>query len=193
MYVVGENKTSYRSKGQRIHVHVDVHEETIEMVHALKEDFTKNLKSFKTFKEDAEKTLYLKYKKYTKLSAVVNLYNVKTRNEIIDKEFTEMLHAFMDYYHIKLNCLHLCMNLREFMKYEKIYTYLNDCILYRKEYMNAKSCHACGNSRWKIFSRENSEENNVCQGSMVFFSYSSFSKDVSKLEDIKSVDMSCRG
>ena len=35
------------------------------------------------------------------------------------------------------------------MEYEKIYVCHNDCILYRKEFMDASKCLVCETSRWQ--------------------------------------------
>lgn len=35
------------------------------------------------------------------------------------------------------------------MEYEKIHVCPNDCIIYKKEYVNVESCPICDDSRWK--------------------------------------------
>ncbi|RVW66354.1 hypothetical protein CK203_065181 [Vitis vinifera] len=55
---------------------------TVEMVHAIEDEFMTDPMSFKKLLEDAEKPLYPSCIKFTKLSALVKLYNVKARNEL---------------------------------------------------------------------------------------------------------------
>ena len=60
---------------------------TVEMIHAMKDEFMEDPISFKKLLEDAEKPLYLGCVKFTKLSALVKLYNVKARYGWSDKSF----------------------------------------------------------------------------------------------------------
>ena len=64
---------------------------TVEMVHAIEDEFMTDPMSFKKLLEDAEKPLYPSCIKFTKLSALVKLYNVKARYGWSDKSFSDLL------------------------------------------------------------------------------------------------------
>ena len=64
---------------------------TVEMVHAIKDEFMTDLISFKKLLEDAKKPLYPGCIKFIKLSTLVKLYNVKARYGWLDKSFSYLL------------------------------------------------------------------------------------------------------
>ena len=68
----------------------DVHS-TIEMVQAAHEDCKNDLESFQRLLKDVEKPLYSGCINCTKLSALIKLYNLKTRFRWSDKSFLELL------------------------------------------------------------------------------------------------------
>ena len=88
-------------------------------------------------------------------SAVMGLFNLKSKHCWTDVSFTKLLEFLQSllpdghvlpkstYYAKKLMCpLDL--------DYIKIDACLNDCVLYRNEYMNLDECPRCGESRYKI-------------------------------------------
>ncbi|XP_074297920.1 uncharacterized protein LOC141628719 [Silene latifolia] len=103
---------------------------------------------------DLEKPLYTGCIKYNKLSALLNLYNLKVGHSWTDQSFTALLELLMDillpdnvlpnntYEAKKILCT---MGLR----YEKIHACPNDCILYLDEFESLKICPECNVSRYK--------------------------------------------
>lgn len=65
--------------------------ETIEMVNATVENFEENPEKFHELLLDAEKPLYEGCPDFTKLSAIVQLFNLKGKYGVSDKFFTELL------------------------------------------------------------------------------------------------------
>ena len=127
---------------------------TLEMVHAMKDEFMIDPISFKKLLEDAEKPLYPGCAKFTKLSALVKLYNVKARYGWSDKNFSDLLQILGDMLPVNsempLSMYEAKKTLNALgMEYEKIHACPNDCILYKNELHDAFSCPTCGMSRWK--------------------------------------------
>ena len=94
--------------------------------------------------EDSEKPLYT-CSKYTKLSVVLELLRVKASGGWSDKSFTSLLGLLCDMlpkgnlmpedtYRAKKVLCPLGLQV------EKIHACKNDCILYRKEYADLRSC-----------------------------------------------------
>ena len=129
-------------------------EELIDMVEAIKEDFTGNAEIFQKLLLDAEKPLYERCKKYTKLSAIVKLFNLKAKSGMSDKCFSNMLSIIADMLPddnvlpSSNNEAKRCLSVFG-MDFQKIHACPNDCILYRKEYKEAVECPTCGTSRFK--------------------------------------------
>ena len=69
---------------------------SIEMVEATQEVYKDYPELFERLLEDAEKPLYPSCKNFTKLSALVKLYNLKTRYGWFDKSFSELLKSLSD-------------------------------------------------------------------------------------------------
>lgn len=65
-------------------------ENTIVLVQAVNKNI-RNSKPFQKLLENVEKPLYNGYKKYTKLSAIVKLYNIKSKVGWSYKSFTDVL------------------------------------------------------------------------------------------------------
>ncbi|RVW68458.1 hypothetical protein CK203_060202 [Vitis vinifera] len=128
---------------------------TVEMVHAIEDEFMTDPMSFKKLLEDAEKPLYPSCIKFTKLSALVKLYNVKARYGWSDKSFSDLLQILGDMLPVNnempLSMYEAKKTLNALgMEYKKIHACPNDCILYRNELNEASSCPTCGMSRWKV-------------------------------------------
>ena len=103
--------------------------------------------------EASKKPLYPGCKKYSKLSAVLTLYNIKSKHGWTDSSFTSLLTALSEmlpdgneipksyYYAKKLMCPFG-------LEYKKIHACPNDCILYRNEYGKLEECPRCKKSRY---------------------------------------------
>ncbi|XP_057803207.1 uncharacterized protein LOC131018507 [Salvia miltiorrhiza] len=128
-------------------------EEPIDMVHAAYEE-NDNPGEFIKLLDDAEKGLYPGCVKYTKLSAIVKLYNLKAKHNWSDKSFTDLLSLLGDMlpaYNVLPSSLYEAKKTLGTlgMEYEKIHACPNDCVLYRKEYVDYSNCPTCGVARWK--------------------------------------------
>jgi len=104
---------------------------------------------------DAEIPLYPSSTNFTRLSAVLRLINLKALNDWIDKSFTELLQLLKEMLPQSNTLLDRMCDAKKIlcpmgMKYEDIHACLNDCILYRKEFAELRSCPKCGLSRYKI-------------------------------------------
>nr|AAC97237.1 putative TNP2-like transposon protein [Arabidopsis thaliana] len=103
---------------------------------------------------DAEIPLYPSCLNHSKLSAIVTLFRIKTKNGWSDKSFNELLGTLPEMLPAD-NVLHTSLYevkkfLRSFdMGYEKIHACVNDCCLFRKRYKNLENCPKCNASRWK--------------------------------------------
>ncbi|KAL6529054.1 hypothetical protein OROHE_014798 [Orobanche hederae] len=130
--------------------------ETIEMVKATEDNFVDDLEKFQELLADAEKPLYKGCPNFTKLSASVQLLNLKSKHGVTNKCFTELLILLKRMPPAEGN--EMVSNTYEAKKimtamgsgYEKIHACINNCILYRKEYKDLVVCPTCGMSRWKV-------------------------------------------
>ncbi|XP_071713721.1 uncharacterized protein [Rutidosis leptorrhynchoides] len=103
---------------------------------------------------DAEKPLYTGCMNFSKLSAVIQLVNLKSNNGWSDTSFTSLLELLnkmlpegnelpvSTYQAKKLMCP---MGL----EIQRIHACLNDCMLYRNEDKDLHQCKVCGTSRYK--------------------------------------------
>jgi len=129
--------------------------DTIEMVKGVGGDFMGSTYNFQNFLEDADKPLYSTYRKFTKLSAVIKVFNIKTRSGWSNKSFSDALSLFADILPdsnelpVFVSEAKCCLSVFG-MEYKKIHACPNDFILYRKEYEDAIECHTCGTSSYKV-------------------------------------------
>ncbi|XP_057803523.1 uncharacterized protein LOC131018837 [Salvia miltiorrhiza] len=125
------------------------------MIHDAYDVYENNPTHFQTLLEDAEKPLYPGCSKFTKLSATIKLYNLKAKHGWSDTSFNDLLKLIREMltetnsmpfslYDAKKTLSTLGLD------YEKIHACPNDCILYRKEYLDSSDCPTCGMSRWKV-------------------------------------------
>ncbi|XP_020865779.1 uncharacterized protein LOC110224236 [Arabidopsis lyrata subsp. lyrata] len=104
---------------------------------------------------DAETPLYPSCANHSKLSAIVELFRIKTNNGWSDKSFNEPLETLPKMLP-KENVLHTSLyDVKKFLKsfdmgYEKIHACVNDCCLFRKKYKKLDNCPKCKASRWKV-------------------------------------------
>ncbi|XP_026420454.1 uncharacterized protein LOC113350970 [Papaver somniferum] len=109
--------------------------DTIDMMQAA-EEFADDPIKFKKLLENAEKPLYEGCPNFTKLSAIVQLFKLKSKHGASDMFFNELLPLLKD------------MLPKE--GYTKIHACINNCILYWNEYKDEKVCPTCKAPRWKV-------------------------------------------
>ncbi|KAG7567797.1 Transposon En/Spm-like [Arabidopsis thaliana x Arabidopsis arenosa] len=103
---------------------------------------------------DAETPLYPSCLNHSKLSAIVSLFRLNTKNGWFDKSFNELLETLPEMLPAD-NVLHTSLyEVKKFLKsfdmsYEKIHACVNDCCLFRKKYKMLENCPKCKASRWK--------------------------------------------
>jgi hypothetical protein len=129
--------------------------ETIEMVKATEDNFIDDLDKFQELLADAEKPLYKSCPNFTKLSATVQLLNLKSKHGMTNKCFTELLLLLKRMLPEDNEMVKNTYEAKKIMTtmgsgYEKIHACNNNCILYRKEYKDLVICPTCGMSRWKV-------------------------------------------
>ncbi|XP_006596670.1 uncharacterized protein [Glycine max] len=116
---------------------------------------------YESLDTDSTTPLYMGCTKYTRLSAVLGLVNLKARFGWSDKSFNESLLLLKNMLpvdntlpknHYKAKKI-LCP---VGMEYHKIHACPNDCISYRHQFAEKRSCPTCGASRYKVKSDESS-------------------------------------
>ncbi|KAK9050970.1 hypothetical protein SSX86_027595 [Deinandra increscens subsp. villosa] len=132
--------------------------ETIKMVRATEENFDEDHEKFQERLMDAEKPLYEGCHTFTKLSALVQLLNLKTKHGGSDKFFNELLVLLKQMLPEGNEIVKNTYEAKKILKsmgagYTKIHVCINDCILYRKENKDLTVCPTCGESRWKVDER----------------------------------------
>ena len=129
--------------------------ETIEMVKATEDNFIDDIDKFQELLADAEKPLYKYCPNFTKLSATVQLLNLKSKHGMTNKCFTELLLLLKRMLPEGNEMVNNTYEAKKIMTamgsgYEKIHACINNCILYRKDYKDLVVCPTCGMSRWKV-------------------------------------------
>ncbi|XP_050215350.1 uncharacterized protein LOC126666401 [Mercurialis annua] len=109
---------------------------------------------FSRLMNDADKELFPGCKNFSKLEFILHLLHIKCINSWSDKSFTMLLTLLKKVFLHDETFPHNSYEAKKYMRdlglnYNKIHACKNDCILYRKNYANAESCHVCGCSRWK--------------------------------------------
>ncbi|XP_058769046.1 uncharacterized protein LOC131642899 [Vicia villosa] len=126
----------------------------------------KRAHAYDTLCNDKDKPLYPGCTNFTRLSAVLKLFNLKANNGWTDKSFTKLFELLTQmlpdgnalpsrYYEAKKILCQLGL------EHEKIHACPNDCILYRKEYVNYNHCLKCKASRYKKKDGESSDDEEV--------------------------------
>ena len=104
--------------------------------------------------QEAEKQLYLGCEDATKVSFIVELFQVKCLYGISNRALEGVLNLFSRFFP-KGHCVPDTMEkvqrvVRDLgLDYVKIDTCENDCVLFSKENANLDTCPKCGESRWK--------------------------------------------
>ncbi|XP_048604739.1 uncharacterized protein LOC106409737 [Brassica napus] len=123
---------------------------------------------------DAETPLYPSCANHSKLSAIVSLFRLKTKNGWSDKSFNDLLETLPEMLPEE-NVLHTSLyevkkNLKSFdMGYEKIHACVNDCCLFRKRLKKLDHCPKCKASRWKTNVHTNETKKGVPQKVLRYF------------------------
>ena len=109
---------------------------------------------FRSVLADAECQLYEGCSKYSKLSSIMELYNLKTKHGWSDTSFNDLLELIEDMLpenNVLLTSMYLVNKfLRKFnLNYTQIHACVNDCCLFTKENADAQLCPKCQTPRWK--------------------------------------------
>ncbi|XP_026410264.1 uncharacterized protein LOC113305446 [Papaver somniferum] len=127
----------------------------IDMMQAT-EEFAYDPIKFKKLLEDAEKPLYEGCPNFTKLSAIVQLFKLKSKHGASDMFFNELLPLLKDMLPKEGNLMaRSTYQAKKILKamgsgYTKIHACINNCILYWNEYKDEKVCPTCKAPRWKV-------------------------------------------
>ncbi|XP_056688396.1 uncharacterized protein [Spinacia oleracea] len=125
-----------------------------EMMDGLGDHVHEGSRMYENVSKAAETQLYPGCTKYSKLSGMLDLFNIKTLGGWTDESYDLLLEKLHDilpdgndipkstYYAKKLMC-------PLGLEYIRIHACPNDCVLYRKEYENLDACPKCGVSRYK--------------------------------------------
>jgi len=118
---------------------------------------------YDSLKEYSVTKLYPGCSTFSRLSTVLRLFNIKTRNGWTNKSFTELLELFhqilpegntlpSSHYEAKKILCPIGM------EYRKIHVCPNDCILYRKEFEGLHKCPRYGVSRYKVKDNDGNDD-----------------------------------
>ncbi|XP_028186434.1 uncharacterized protein LOC114373089 [Glycine soja] len=104
---------------------------------------------------DSTTPLYMGCTKYTRLSAVLGLVNLKARFGWSDKSFNELLLLLKNMLPVDNTLPKNHYEAKKIlcpvgMEYHKIHACPNDCILYRHQFAEMRSCPTRGASRYKV-------------------------------------------
>jgi hypothetical protein len=119
--------------------------------------------------KEAKRELYPSCTKFSKFSFVVKLVHIKSFYRISNTAFSSILKLLVEafpalntvpksYDDAKKLLWHLSLG------YDSIHVYLNNCVLFRKQYAELDHCPFCETSRWK-----NIEMKRIPQKSVVTF------------------------
>ncbi|XP_026431534.1 uncharacterized protein LOC113328731 [Papaver somniferum] len=129
--------------------------DTIDMMQAA-EEFADDPIKFKKLLENAEKPLYEGCPNFTKLSAIVQLFKLKSKHGASDMFFNELLPLLKDMLPKEGNLMaRSTYQAKKILKsmgsgYTKIHACINNCILYWNEHKDEKVCPTCKAPRWKV-------------------------------------------
>ena len=124
------------------------------MMEEVEDELGKRPRVFDLLTEALQKSLYPGCTKFTKLKVVLTIFNIKSKFNWSDTNFTILLEVLDEmlpkrnelpkstYYAKKLICSFG-------LEYQKIHVCPNDCVLYRNENEKLEECPRCGLSRYK--------------------------------------------
>lgn len=112
-------------------------------------------KRFYKLMKDAENRLYPSCEKYSKLSFIVRLFQMKCMHGWSNTSFDSLLKLISDALPKENVLPDSIYEVQKIIKdlgldYVKIDACVNNCILYRKEYVNLEQCPKCGEKRWTM-------------------------------------------
>ncbi|XP_040367462.1 uncharacterized protein LOC121050682 [Rosa chinensis] len=136
------------------------------------EGLSNECNEFRQFVDDANKPLYPGCDRHTKLNVLVRLYNLKAKHGMSDIAYSDWLIAFAEFLPVGNEIPASVYDAKKTlsalgMDYTKIHACPNDCILYRKEYVDETECPRCGLSRWKI--GKNSKERDSVPAKVLWY------------------------
>ncbi|XP_048493274.1 uncharacterized protein LOC125493794 [Beta vulgaris subsp. vulgaris] len=149
-----ENDKNLEDECENIEDDDDDGDHVEKMMEGVDDHAGKRPRIFECMDEASRKPLYPGCTRYSKLTAVITLFNIKTKAGISYSAFTSLLQAFGDmlsddhelpksnYYAKKLMCPFG-------LEYQRIHACPNDCVLYRNEYTDIDECPRCGKSRYR--------------------------------------------
>ncbi|KAK2444967.1 hypothetical protein QL285_015951 [Trifolium repens] len=125
-----------------------------DMMRDIGEDSFKKTDVYDTLCRDKDNPLYPGCTNFTRLSAVLKLFNLKAKNGWTDKSFSELLELLTQMLPEGNILPNRCYEAKKILcpmglEYEKIHACPNDCILYRKEFVDYNHCPKCNASRYK--------------------------------------------
>nr|XP_004252707.1 uncharacterized protein LOC101244468 [Solanum lycopersicum] len=112
-------------------------------------------KRFYKLMKDAENRLYPSWEKYSKLSFIVRLFQMKCMHGWSNTSFDSLLKLISDALPKENVLPDSIYEVQKIIKdlgldYVKIDACVNNCILYKKEYVNLEQCPKCGEKRWTM-------------------------------------------
>ncbi|GJT72114.1 putative transposon, En/Spm-like protein [Tanacetum coccineum] len=140
---------------------------TVEMVNATKDNFDEDyLVKFQELLLDVEKPLYKGCPDFTKLSAIVQLLNLKGKYGCFDKFFTELLGLLKKMLPAGTEMMEKTYQAKKNMKwmgsgYKKIHVCINNGLLYWKDDKDLTVCRTCRISRWKVGNKTHKVYENI--------------------------------
>jgi hypothetical protein len=104
---------------------------------------------------DAEEALYPGCPDFTKVSAILELLNLKGKHGCSDVFFTELLLLLKRMLPKPNGLVENTYEAKKIVKlmgsgYQKIHACVNNCIIYYKQDENKTVCRSCGITRWKV-------------------------------------------
>jgi len=134
-----------------------------DMIREIREESFHQAHVFDSLKDDSLTELYPGCSSFSHLSAILRLFNMKTRNGWTDRSFTELLEFLHEILpqdntlstsHYEANKILCPMGL----EYRNIHACPNDCIFYIKEFEGLHKCPKCGVSRYKVKDDDGDED-----------------------------------
>ncbi|CAJ2679429.1 unnamed protein product [Trifolium pratense] len=158
----GEEVTK-RNVSQSENVSLDMDDRLEDMKRDIGEDSFKRAHVHDTLCSDKDTPLYPGCTNFTRLSAVLKLFNMKAKNGWTDKSFSELLELLTQMLPEGNVIPNRCYEAKKVLcpmglEYERIHACPNDCILYRKEFVNSDHCPKCMVSRYKKKDGDSSDD-----------------------------------
>ena len=129
---------------------------------------------FQQLLADAEEPLYPGCPDFTKLSAILELLNLKGKHGCSDAFFTELLVSLKSMLPKPNALVENTYEAKKIVKlmgsgYQKIHACVNNCIIYYKQDEYKSVCRSCGTTRWKVDAKTKKVYENVPAKVMWYF------------------------